>query len=99
MKKITKLAVNAFVNGREFSLDNTKVLKIDGNMYFYLYGNCIAELSKKTLCISTCGYETNTTKERLNGILYALNLGSIQKKNFRWLLNGEDLNGCKVINL
>ena len=57
---------------------------------FYLFGNCIATLSKDELYITTCGYKTNTTKERLNGILSNLNFFIFQK-NFTWYIRDRNL--------
>ena len=96
MRKITKESSKAFVNFEQFKKDNTEV-KITSSpknllhLYrppypdeiakFYLHGNCIAEVTRKTLpeCqglksieIDLCGYHTRTTRERINGILDAL---------------------------
>ena len=96
MRKITKESSEAFVNFEQFKKDNTEV-KITSSpknllhLYrppypdeiakFYLHGNCIAEVTRKTLpeCfgsksteIDLCGWHTPTTRERINGILDAL---------------------------
>ena len=96
MRKITKESSKAFVNFEQFKKDNTEV-KITSSpknllhLYrppypdeiakFYLHGNCIAEVTRKTLpeCfgsksteIDLCGWHTPTTRERINGILDAL---------------------------
>ena len=96
MRKITKESSKAFVNFEQFKKSNTEV-KITSSpknllhLYrppypdeiakFYLHGNCIAEVTRKTLpeCfgsksteIDLCGWHTPTTRERINGILDAL---------------------------
>ena len=65
MRKITQQAVNAFYTEQRFSQGNTSV--IDGAMY--LHGNKIAFYKENALHISFCGWQTTTTKERINGVL------------------------------
>lgn len=101
MRKITEEAVNRFIKKEAFRSGNTKVEVREGIAYFYLHDNCISILDNETLFISTCGWETTTTKERLNGILFKV-LGSsyqIRQKNFIWYIKDEPLNGTKVFNL
>ena len=101
MRKITEEAVNKFINKEAFRSGNTKVEVREGIDYFYLHDNCISILGDETLFISTCGWETTTTKERLNGILFKV-LGSsyqIRQKTFIWYIKDEPLNGTKVFQL
>lgn len=90
MRQITSNAVQAFVNGENFSRSNTSVEIRNGEAFFYLHGNMIAHRFDNSLFISTCGWRTNTTKERLNGILNAYNLPTISQVNFEWRIDGED---------
>ena len=83
MRAITKQAVSAFLEGYDFHLSNTRVEK--GNMY--LFGNLIAKRNSEGIFISDCGYQTVTTKERLNGILDTLFLERIYAKKFVWYRN------------
>ena len=86
MRNITKEATEAFWNGTKFSKDNTSVHVDDsGNVYLSLYGNIIAYREKDVLTISSRGRQTNTTKERLNGILGRYSYGVYQKKH-KWYL-------------
>ena len=92
MRKITKEAIAAFKEGRNFNKQNMSVevrpnvtvLKLHGNEIAYLYND-----PKKTLSITNAGWESNTTKERLN----ALPGVSIYQKNWQWYLNGQPWNG------
>lgn len=71
MRKITQEAANSFW-GAEFGMqkDNTIVMSDIMGGKLFLHGNLIAERDKfDILTISSCGWQTNTTKERLNGIL------------------------------
>jgi hypothetical protein len=92
MRTITQKAVNAFLNAQKFKLSNTEV-KILENVSILLYQDKpIAYLyndPKRTLSIQNCGWFSNTTKERLNGLP---NVKISQKKSV-WYLNGKEWNG------
>ena len=86
MRQITKEAVDAFLNGYYYKKSNMEVTC--GEMY--LHGHKIAWLDiNGQLWVSNCGYQTNTTKERLNG-LPSVNIRQI---NFTWYLNGKEWDG------
>lgn len=87
MRAITREAVDAFLNAEPFNKSNTRVEIRDGEAFMYLFGNMIAHKYDGGLYITTCGWESNTTKERLNGILKAMGLGRIFQQNFVWYLN------------
>ena len=88
MRKVTKEAVEAFIMGRNFTKSNTTVQGFFGLFAteFRLFGNMIALYSRKKnkLYVTTAGYPTVTTKERLNGILDAFGLPRIYQKDFEW---------------
>ncbi len=84
MKKITKKATNAFINDKNFKIDNTKVIvEVREDGYYRkemtLFNNVIAYKAhpEGRLFISSCGWATPTTRERLNGLLEALELGRV----------------------
>ena len=55
----------------------------------YLHGHQIATLDHSTnaLKLSSCGYETNTTKSRLNAILEEVKYGcKVFQNNFNWFV-------------
>ena len=83
MRKITEQACHAFENGRNFQLSNTVVK----NNAMYLWGNKIAWYDNGDLYISMCGYNTNTTRERLNGLSGV----RINSKNYTPYLNGVEI--------
>lgn len=69
-RKITEKAIYNFLHGHAFTLQNTSVI-IDGDkVKLLLWGNCIAYYDKneKGVYFSLCGCNTNTTRERLNGL-------------------------------
>ena len=73
---ITQQAAKAFMDGHNFSKSNTEVQAWnDGLVTMRLHGNTIAAMTRSgTILLSTCGWETTTTKERINGILDHLGL-------------------------
>ena len=99
MKLITQEMVQAIKDRKNFRKDNTTVEIFNGTAFVYLFGNNIAQVSDKEVFISTCGWETKTTMERLNGILSAHGLDRINQKKFVWYINGVELNGRKTFEL
>jgi len=83
MRKITELAVSAFAKGENFSMSNTKV--VSGNdVKMFLHGNLIAKRSNNDVSVFDGGYQSNTTKERVNGVLRHYGMPTIYQKNFTW---------------
>ena len=71
MRKITKEAVEAFENNKNYSNTNTKVNEVG----YFLHGHKIAEFESlftsdgnKNINITLANWNTNTTRERLNGL-------------------------------
>mgnify|MGYP007047374397 CR=1 FL=1 len=97
MRLITQESVTAFLNAKKFNKSNMSVevlpnvtkLKYQGNAIAYKYND-----PNKTIAITNCGWESNTTKERLNGVIQAvgLNYGLVQK-NWIWYLDGKQWDG------
>ena len=102
MRQITEQSIAAFLNAEEFSkqnmivevLPNVTILKLHNNPIAYLYND-----PEKTLSITNAGWKSNTTKERLNGLIneylgYPNCIGrGINQKNFIWYLDGKEWNG------
>lgn len=84
MRKITRDAVNAFRNNEDFRRGNTEVSCNIFRNALYLHGNLIAVLDSDGLRVSSAGWETVTTKERLNGLLQAEGFQGIYQKDFIW---------------
>jgi len=91
MRTITQYAVNAFANNSTFKSNNTTVEKNANYILLKLHGNVIARkgLHDGKTEITNAGWQTNTTKERLNGLP---NVSIVQKKGL-WYLNGVLWNG------
>ena len=100
MRKIEREMLQAIVDERTWSKDNTRGgIEKGYRSTVYLHGHRIACYypSDQTLHINNCGYETNTTKSRLN-VLIDLACGSdptkygIFQKNWNWwLINDGEL--------
>jgi hypothetical protein len=92
MRKVTELSVDAFINRKSFSSGNTLVRANERYTEFVLHGNVIAIMDEdKTLKVTNCGYTSNVSKERLNGILQHFNARIYQKK-FQWYIEtNEDI--------
>jgi hypothetical protein len=95
MRKVTENAVKHFKNLRAFNSSNTRVSILNGYATLCLHDNEIASYyfknaGKNSLIIEDAGWRTNTTKERLNGILEEFDLGYIHQKNFQWYFTNKD---------
>lgn len=89
MRKITKDAIEAFYAKKNFKRGNTQVIAGLETVNMYLHGNLIATADPSGIFINDGGYQSNTTKERLNGFPNV----NIHQKNWQWFLNGEEWNG------
>ena len=90
MRKITEETAVAFIAGVSKRISNTVVKVNDGETALSLHGNVIAIRTKNGIEINNKGYTTNTTKERLNGILAYLNKGHIRQIKYQWYLISPD---------
>lgn len=85
MRQITRKIAEAFHNRQALKIDNTHT---DGTS-LWLLGNMIAQWGLRGLYISTAGYNTPTTRERLNGLLGV----GINSSRGKLLLNGHPWDG------
>jgi hypothetical protein len=93
MRVIEKQMNDAILNSKDWSKDNTQVINIEGVSFVYLYSNLIAMVADTWLELFDGGYQTATTKSRLNSILQAHGNGErVYSKDFQWFVstsNGE----------
>ena len=94
MRKITTDSIRAFRNGNNFKRGNTQVKTYAHSNYreLLLHGHVIADMNENGLFISDGGWQTATTKDRLNGLPNV----SIYQRNFKWFLNGEEWDGSRI---
>jgi hypothetical protein len=89
MRKITSQAIKAFTTGRNFKSGATQVdVQDNGVASLLLHGNKIATNSPvEGLYINLCGWNTPTTRERLNGLPSV----RIHTKDGQAFLNGSPI--------
>lgn len=72
MRKITEQAINAFYNSKPYKNRNTEVFSVNKVESIFtclkLYETIIATLHNNVLRVTTGGFNTKTTLERLNGL-------------------------------
>ena len=92
MRKLEKQMNFAISNKGNWAGSNTSVSYNESTncSSVYLHGHQIATFNHDTLALklSSCGYETNTTKSRLNAILEEVKYGCrVFQKNFVWFVS------------
>ena len=101
MRKIESEMQAAIVERRDWSSANTSVtIDSEGNTDVRLHNNLIATISNNgDVKLSSCGWETNTTKSRLNAILDCFfNNLTILQKNFVWYISNDEFHdGYQII--
>jgi hypothetical protein len=85
MRKITEQVVGAFQTGQPRKIGNTRT----NGITLFLHDNEIAEHRADGIWITNAGWNSPTTKERLNGIT---GVHIVQKKG-EWYLNGHRWDG------
>ena len=96
MRKIEQLMNVAISNNNEYwHKDNTSVETIDGVSYVRRHGNLIAEVDDNGIKLYDGGWQSNTTKSRLNAILQEHGIAGegVFQKDFQWfirLYNGTE---------
>ncbi len=85
MRKVTATILRAFHNGRRVKVNNTFT---DG-YWVWLHGNVIVKRENGKVFISTAGWNTVTTRERLK----AFTNKSLYQKNHILYLDGKEWNG------
>ena len=73
MRKITRRIKEAFHNQKSLSINNTTT----NGEAVWLHGNKIIERREDGLYATLAGWNTNTTKERLNGILDGISISTV----------------------
>ena len=92
MRKLEKQMNFALSNKSNWAGSNTSVSYNESTncSSVYLHGHNIATLDHNTnaLKLSSCGYETVTTKSRLNAILEEVKYGcKVFQKQFEWFIS------------
>ena len=104
MRKIESAMVNAVNNCRDWRSGNTSVDVTDHGVVVRLHGNKIAQLDTDAgiLWVTDAGWQTTTTKSRLNALLQGVTSGRahIHQKDFVWYLTrGLDATTPEVVEM
>ena len=93
--------IAAIKNEQEWKSGNTEVVPlVDGVSVVYLHGHKIAEIGDDYMTIYDGGYQSTTTKSRLNALCdeFCISGESVFQKNFTWYvrkfvgcINGENI--------
>ena len=106
MRKIESQMIEAIKQEKDWKSGNTKVINFynDGEKVVvtsvFLHDNLIAEVTDNNVTIFDGGWQTNTTKSRLNALCdaFCIEGEGVFQKNFNWyvrLFTGA-INGKKV---
>ena len=97
MRKIESEMIAAVKGNINWSKGNTSVIIEDGISKVYLHGSKIAEVGDDFLKLYDGGYQSTTTKSRLNALLseFGYTCGTKQEyifqKQFEWFIQMFDL--------
>lgn len=89
MRKIEQQMIAAINNNQNWQSANTEVIADhDGVSRVYLHGNKIAEIGDDYMTIFDGGYQSNTTKSRLNALCseYCIKGEGVFQKNYQWFV-------------
>ena len=92
--------MNAAIIGKiDWKSANTEVVNTDGISSVFLHGNKIAEIGDNFLRLFDGGWQSNTTKSRLNAILrvHGMNGEGIFQKQWQWFVNLQTPNGMETV--
>jgi len=90
--KMTVDSTTAFMCAEPFKRSNTEVEVLPNVTILKLFGNAIAYRyndPERTLSITHCGWDSKTTKDRLNGIPTV----NISSEKGKWFLNEKEWDG------
>ena len=89
MRLIEKQMNNAIRCNQNFQKDNTTVINIGTKSFVYLHGNHIATVGSDFLQVFDGGWQSNTTKSRLNALIneFCYVQDGVFQQNFCWFIN------------
>ena len=107
MRKIESQMCAAVQANKTWTKDNTMVLEDAGAgcVFVFLHGNKIAEVGDDSITLFDGGWQSNTTKSRLNALLstFGYTCGQVREyvfqRNFEWFVNVWDDNAKEVVTL
>ena len=99
MHKIETQMNNAISEGTDWKSANTRVETVDGVSSVYLHNNLIAEIGDAFIRLFDGGWQTTTTKSRLNAILnvHGESGDCVFQKNFEWFVRMNTAQGLSTV--
>ena len=99
MRKIEALMNTAIKNNTNWSRANTSVMNDGGVSVVYLHGNKIAEVGDNFIRLFDGGWQTVTTKSRLNAILseHGESGDRVFAKNYDWFVSMNTAQGISTV--
>jgi hypothetical protein len=91
MRKIESQMIAAIKAGKDLKVANTEVIACPNVVDVFLHGNLIARIGETWIELFDGGWQTRTTKSRLNALLSAFGMDGerIFQKKGEWFLNYE----------
>ena len=98
MRLIEQQMIDAIRQGKDWRKDNTKVVQFYNDKDYpvvtsvFLHGNKIAEIDASRVQIFDGGWQSHTTKSRLNAIINGLCDGftqSVYQHKFEWFITDD----------
>jgi hypothetical protein len=89
MRKIEQQMNDAITSSKDWKKDNTEVITCSNVSDVFLHGNLIARIGETWIELFDGGWQSNTTKSRLNAILQVHGVPGerIFQRNFKWFVN------------
>ena len=89
----------AITSGNDWKLDNTMVTHADGVAFVFLHGNNIAQIGDNFIRLFDGGWQSVTTKSRLNAILrvHGEPGDRVFQKKWEWFVQMNTAQGLSVI--
>ena len=92
MRKIETQMNRAIRTGKNFSSSNTQVSHDSEGANVYLHGNHIATVKANSIILKDGGWQSNTTKSRLNALLDEFSYGMrVFQKNWEWFVSYKNV--------
>jgi hypothetical protein len=91
MRKIEQQMIAAIQENKDLKIANTQVISCTNVSDVYLHGNLIARIGETWMELFDGGWQSNTTKSRLNALLSAFGMDGeyVFQKNFQWFVQYE----------
>jgi len=89
MRKIETQMCQAIQSNKNWKSGNTEVVTNETTSNVYLHGNLIATVTDTDMTIFDGGWQSNTTKSRLNALCdeFCISGERVFQKNFQWYVN------------